>query len=294
MSRWTSNGKTERVTDYKIYSGQPRTVKVKINGELKDVSAKDPDPPSLLNISFGKGNSIVYDLKKGTYSVSFSENASINDAYALSKGRTKVNDSRKFTFDRTETAAVTDAFGKGKKYTIYRKGEGGLQMQQIFRVYDDKSYFFTRLVVSGTNAASNYNSPLVSEQLVFNKEGDNRALFVPFDNDMWVKYDAHELPDSRFTSSEASAIYNNNNYNGIVIGSIEHEVWKTGIRIDAGKAGAIGLSAFGGFTDSVITHDKKEHGFVLDEKNNSESPEIMVGYFEDWRKEWTYTGKTTV
>lgn len=248
---------------------------------LLTTAAYSTNPPSTLNITFGKGNNIVYDLNKGSYTVTFSTDAGITDAYALAKGNASVNDSRQFTFIKETESNVNDALGKGKKYVIYRKGTNGQQMQQLFWVYTGKNYFFTSVIVSG---ASNYNSPLVTEQFHFNKTGDNRALFVPFDNDMWVRYDAHELASASFTSSEASAIYNSDNYNGIVIGSIEHEVWKTGIRIDAGQNGNMSLSAFGGYADSVVTHDKKAHGFVVDQHNNSVSPRIMVGYFDDWRK----------
>ncbi len=236
---------------------------------------------SLLTIAFGNHNTISYNLEKGTYSVSFSSGASIRNAGILSKGL--IESSSQSAYLSYSKVAVADNFGKGFKYTIVRSAAQGNRLEQIFYVYKNKNYFITQLLVKGTKAASNYLSPLYSAQISLNKTGDNRALCVPFDNDMWVRYNAQKTDSANFTSSEVTALYNSDNYNGIVIGSLEHEVWKSGVQLKAVDAGSLTLSAFAGFADSTITHDKRAHGLVWQNDSESASPKMMVGYFDDWR-----------
>ncbi len=45
--------------------------------------------------------------------------------------------------------------------------------------------------------------------LYLGEQGDNRALLMPSDNDAWVRYNAFSLDSANFTSSEATALYNN-------------------------------------------------------------------------------------
>jgi len=277
--RW----KEGKIVSYRIYSAQPRQVRVKVNGQLMVVNA-GTEGDGVVAIPFGAGNTISYDLRGGTYSVAFGGKASIRDVHALNSLDTVVNDSRYFRFERVDSGSVQDEFGKGKLYTVSRVDGKGGRMKQFFWVYKGKDYFFTRVVMSGVRAASNYSSPLVTKQIGFSRDGDNRVLSVPFDNDMWVRYDAMPLDGARCTSSEVTAVYNSSSYNGLVIGSLEHGTWKTGIRVEAQHSAAIALSAYGGLADSVITHDKKQHGVVMDDSGHSASPKIMVGYFKDWRK----------
>ena len=68
----------------------------------------------------------------------------------------------------------------------------------------------------------------------FLQAGDNRALFVPFDNDKWIRYQSHPLGFDTLVSYEVTAIFNNESRNGLVIGSVEHDNWKTGISIGKG------------------------------------------------------------
>jgi alpha-galactosidase len=111
------------------------------------------------------------------------------------------------------------------------------------------------------------------------------VVFVPWDNDMWVHYnepanlgfDPAKDPDSY----EVTAIYDNASRNGLVLGSITHDLWRTGIlarqlsnkRVDE-------LEVYGGATGHW-SHDVEPHGLVSG--TSVKSPQIMVGYFSDWR-----------
>ncbi len=230
-----------------------------------------------VGMSFGKGDKIDYDLQRGTYSLTLNGRTVFSDAYALCRGSEEV-DSRKEaggTYGRRE---FVDATGKGILYTVKRG-----RMEQLFYLYPSKHYFITEVRVR--EISCNYMSPLTASGVVVPAGKDTRALAVPFDNDMWVRYDAKELAHAQFTSSEVTALYSNENYSGLVIGSLEHAVWKTGVKVEGRSDTALAsLSVFGGFTDSLITHDRMGHGAVRVVNGFCSSPRVLVGEWGDWRE----------
>ena len=64
------------------------------------------------------------------------------------------------------------------------------------------------------------------------------------------------------TSFEAAAIYDNTTRNGIVVGSVTHDTWKTGVYYAARTASSTRMNVFGGATDATWTHDVLPHGKV--------------------------------
>jgi alpha-galactosidase len=135
---------------------------------------------------------------------------------------------------------------------------------------------------SSVGIASNYMAPVNVEYVnTVAGAGDVRALFVPFDNDKWVRYQSHPLNFTKLTSYEATAIFNNNSRRGLVVGSVEHDRWKTGIEMSVGKNNSLNsLVCYGGAADE-LTRDSRPHG-VLKGKV-IKSPKIFIGYFNDWR-----------
>lgn len=237
---------------------------------------------SLINISFGKNNVIRYHLNTGTWDVLFSGKQMITGAYAAYKGKKEM---------RTNNAgagkySVAQA-NKGHKGSTVHSMEfrqDDMRMVQTFIIHPGKDYFITRFTVQGNDVAASYISPLTTSNVSMDDKGDSRALYVPFDNDMWARFNAHPLARASFTSSEVTALYNNDTYRGLVIGSVEQDVWKTGINVKANDSHTVSLTAFGGFADSNITHDKIPHGLAGEDGGRlCSSPYIMVGMFSDWR-----------
>jgi alpha-galactosidase len=143
-------------------------------------------------------------------------------------------------------------------------------------------------VVSKQPVSTRHISPLVlapggSAQLASGEKPN--VIFVPFDNDMWVRYneprdpikDSAKDPDSY----EVTAIYDNASRKGLVLGSITHDTWRTGILARQLSARHVDeLEIYGGATGHW-THDVEPHGLVSG--THVKSPQIMVGYFADWR-----------
>ncbi|MBO9565394.1 MAG: alpha-galactosidase [Niastella sp.] len=235
----------------------------------------------LIKIPFGKNNYILYSLNEGTYAVVFNGRHTIHDAVAVYKGEKEIKNTvlgeRSYTITEHK-----DAWGKGHRCVVEQKGNA-IRLQQIFYVYPDKPFFFAQVKVYGKEVAANYVAPLVTDRLTMEGQGDKRALFAPFDNDMWARFDAQPLDKANFTGSEVTALYNNSTRLGLIIGSVEHAVWKTGIKVQYTDNNQLSLAAYGGLADSVITHDNIPHGKVSSNGILCSSPKIMVGMFDDWR-----------
>lgn len=81
-------------------------------------------------------------------------------------------------------------------------------------------------------------------------------------------------------SYEVSAFYDNSTRNGLVVGSVRHDTWKTGIYFQGANNRLNVLNVFGGVTSSD-TRDTLEHGMVQGSK--LASPLVFVGFGTDWR-----------
>ncbi|MCL2649739.1 MAG: T9SS type A sorting domain-containing protein [Candidatus Azobacteroides sp.] len=182
------------------------------------------------------------------------------------------------------TKAVSSAFGEGQALQI----EGTLQSEntkvtQLFYSYPDKDYLLTEVILSSeSEIRSNYIAPVYMDSPItfLSATGDNQSLTVPWDNDSGVRFGASTF-GSTTTSYEVGALYDNIARNGLVIGSVEHDNWKTGIRITTTRPNTITkIEAFGGITSS-LTRDTNPHGAV--KGTSVKSPLMFIGYFDDWR-----------
>lgn len=233
-------------------------------------------------INFSDDGEIYYDLDKGTTTVFVNARQIMTDAYAdLSNGEMTVSSKDYSTRTVTKTA-ITDEFGSGEQTIISLSGSGLPEMQQIFYTYSNKPYFFTEAVIVGMNVQTNYIAPLRAGNVDIQASGDNRALTVPFDNDTFIRYKSNRLQsNASITSSEVTAIYENNSRNGLIVGSIDQSTWKTGVRAQGSGQVLSELSVWSGYTSTDLTRDKIPHGKVVG--NDVRSPKIFFGYFDDWR-----------
>src|SRR5258706_985589 len=155
-------------------------------------------------------------------------------------------------------------------------------MKQTF-ILDQDNSFLTRLDVIGNGLQSRWMGPLVMDMtggVDIGSYNDVRALIVPFDNDSFTfSYDAMPINNSSM-SYEASAFYDNTTRNGLVVGSVTHDTWKTGVYFQGANNRLNVLNVFGGVT-STDTRDVAEHGLV--KGNTISSPTAFIGFGSDWR-----------
>ncbi len=204
----------------------------------------------------------------------------------------KVIFSSEYAKQETRTRKITDSFGKGSLITITYTDKRFPVLTQLFYVYPDKDYILTEFTLEDKSAeiAVNYMAPVnLSGIPSMQESSDNRALFVPFDNDCWVRYQSHPLTFDKLTSYEVTAIFNNTSRKGIVLGSVEHDNWKSAIEMKKGNAErAASVICYAGVADQ-LTRDSKSHGIL--KGKIVKSPKMLFGTFNDWRTGMDEYGK---
>lgn len=190
---------------------------------------------------------------------------------------------------------ITDAFGAGKRFTWTYTKSGNPTLEQIVSVYPSLPYAtFEGAVVapSGTTSTRQICPLVVSTTNTLPLEtSENRIYNMPFANDNWATFNTVRWNTGQLmTSCEATVMFNVASRKGLVIGSIDHSVWKSAISVTPNSTNRLRkLIAQAGYV-SARTWDNGNFG------NNSPmdkhgavkgarvlSPRFMVGMFEDWR-----------
>lgn len=242
--------------------------------------------------------SINYDLSEGIYDFYNGGKKIIGSLEASVIADDKAYDTgaaQKRSIIKEKTRTVKDGFGNGVTAAI-SNDFGDVHLTQYFTVYENKSYAIIQTEVEGKKGevATNHISPINMcmpegsyQNIDIGKAEDTRVLFVPFDNDKWVRYESNTYSMAH-KSYEVTAVYNAVERQGLVIGSVDHDVWKTAIDIQGEKEGIMRLEVYGGAADDQ-TRDTQPHGFVAGKK--VQSPRIFMGMFEDYRNGLEEYGK---
>jgi alpha-galactosidase len=271
-----------------VFQPSSKTVTIADANQSAQDFSHSYDPATTVTIPFGTGNSIVYNRGSKSYDVFYGTDRIITQALAKAKNGNVTLNSSDYTTATVTNASHTDGIGSGTTYTVTLTGTGLSQMQQMFYVYDSVGYFFTEVSIQGTSLSSNYMAPLATSAVSLPVAGEYRSLFVPFDNDTNVRYDAKPLAES-VTSSEVGAIYENTSRTGIVAGSVQSDRWKTGVKAVGTGTQLSELTVWGGYADIGVTRDQRAHGSLVG--SSLKSPRMFVGYFSDFRDGMELYGK---
>lgn len=192
--------------------------------------------------------------------------------------------SENLVMDTIVVSGLNDLFGNGKLVQVIAlTANQDIKVTRNIYLYENKEFILTDFnVESVRELSSNYMASIYSNATSdFLPTGENQTLTVPFDNDKWVRYQSMDF-GVPLSSYEVSAFFNTITREGLIIGSVEHNVWKSGIRATtlAGNE-LLRLEAFGGVT-SYETRDVLPHGSMKGTK--IKSPKMMLGYFSDWRR----------
>ena len=217
--------------------------------------------------------------------------------------------------------SVADSLGRGIRINFrHLDNQRPLYLQQRITVYEGSGYVLIGLEagVDGRGAFPETRniSPLAvlpsRQGRVFMPGAEPRILDVPFDNDDWVSVvERHWGGDGPGTdasgratgiSYELAAVYDNIGFSGIVLGSVQHDFWKTGIAYRTGMTKGVVDSfvvyggaatpdnpalppAYGGLDG---THDHTEHAAMTGPAVHA--PVIFLGGGGDVRKTLTDYG----
>lgn len=197
-----------------------------------------------------------------------------------------VNDNRKSMADceniKVKFRDNADIYGKGKAVIIAGR-VGDVTAELSYYLYSGENWLLTELAISSNDGVeANFMAPISSSASyeLFKRAG-NYSLFIPFDNDAWVRYKTFAFGSEPTESYGVTAFFNADTREGFVVGAVEHDNWKTGIRaITSGTATVDSLQVYGG-ASSVMTRDVIPHGTVVGQR--VKSPRMIVGLFDDWR-----------
>jgi hypothetical protein len=176
-------------------------------------------------------------------------------------------------------ASWSFAVSGSNEVIVTATGNGLPTMKQYFTL-DQTDSFLVRVDASGSNLKANWMGPVVVDAtggVDLGITNDNRALFVPFDNDGFYRYNAMPINNSG-TSYEVAAFYDNTSRNGLVVGSVTHDTWKSGVYFNGANNKLNQMNVFGG---AASPWDVMPHGYVSG--NTISSPTMFVGFGADWR-----------
>jgi autotransporter-associated beta strand protein len=168
----------------------------------------------------------------------------------------------------------------GSNQVVVTATGSGLPVMKQYFTLDQNDSFLVRVDMAGTNLSANWMGPVVVDSTGWVNLGitnDNRALLVPFDNDGFVSYNAEPINNTG-TSYEVGAFYDNTSRNGLVVGSVTHDTWKTGILFVGANNKLNAMNVYGG---AKTPADVMPHGYVSG--NTISSPTMFVGFGADWR-----------
>lgn len=240
----------------------------------------------------------VMEAKARTYSIYNwkVEVGQLDGALSLSyKGKPVIQNSVARWSVEGDTLALSDCVGLtvslknfrgvlGKQKTLTLAAmSGDLTAIQEVNFYPGKDFVTTRLSLSSTDTVSTrYLAPVcVTKRFRAFVQTGNHAIFVPYDNDAWVRYGNTPFGDAIPESYEVTALVNAGSREAIIIGSVEHDVWKTGVKVAASEDCSIDtLIAYGGASSS-LTRDIIPHGMVKGKVVKSSL--ILIGRADDWR-----------
>ncbi|MFY0256012.1 hypothetical protein ACDQ55_18900 [Chitinophaga sp. 30R24] len=261
---------------------------------------------------------LIVDHLTGKVSYHFQNGVQLDNTIAsIEDVNTGYLRSADFAKHHTTTTPVKDVFGTGIRVTIeHSDNRHLLQLTQFITLYEEQPFLLISAEATTANASGKLPetrniSPLavLSAQLghAYIPGNEPRILDVPFDNDNWVNILTREWPKETSSpatgiSYEFTALYEKNTLSGLVVGSITHDCWKTGIVYKTGTAkgeldsfyifgGAATEdnkalpAAYGGLDG---THDHAPHGTLTGEKVTS--PLIYLAGTEDIRQNFTGYG----
>ena len=181
----------------------------------------------------------------------------------------------------TRTAALRQQQPDSQGMTLVFEDENGLILTEVLK--NETSIALCRVSDrSGAEIAARRLIPLVIQADSQNtcalwKSLWTKMLLVPYDNTMWLRYEAQPLRAGR-KSYDMTVLFCEQSREGLLIGALDHDVWKNAIIGSASDAKT--LNAQSGIADEG-THDSVPHGAVSGKEVSS--ARFCVLYGGDYR-----------
>lgn len=142
----------------------------------------------------------------------------------------------------TQGDIVREGFGKGIRLIVLHTASLLPQLEQHFYMYESSPYVLVQTAVAGDEELKANRMAVIQSKTISlggeSGQDEPSILCVPFDNDKWVRYTVVK-PPLDVESYEATALFAPQSRRGIVMGSLTHKVWKTGIRMQSEKVDSL-------------------------------------------------------
>ena len=225
-----------------------------------------------------------FSYADGKFSLALDGKTIFLDAVSEYKLENKTVSSASYDSAALECETVSDIRGEGTVVTATLTDSTLPTMKQIFTFYDSERYFLVsaELIAKEGEIASNYIAPIVVRHGKIQNGNPRYTNFleVPFDNDGWVTFETSTLMESAL-SHEVGAFFTPDNKDGLIIGSVNHDTWKSAVEYKNKYSAIDELYVYSG-ANTPLTRDQSPHGSVRAEKISSAS--FFVGFYENWKE----------
>ena len=242
--------------------------KIRITGEA------DTDPPGTNRkerdmLEFERDGIVLgLDTANGTWDLTQDGRVLLRNAFAAAD----FGGARLYT-QEYDTHAITDEGGD----TVFAHTKAGLpDLVQRFSFRAD-GLLTSVLMESAQDISTNWISPLYTAD-AGSLAGGAQFLRAPFDNDDYAAFKRVGV-NSVQESHEMTALLNPGTGDALVIGSVTHDLWKTGLAWRGVGGRVHRFCAYGGAADEH-TRDTQPHGTVTGK--SIASPTIFIGAFGNW------------
>lgn len=191
---------------------------------------------------------------------------------------------RDAALESVKQRAVVDELGHGVQMDARYTADNGLILVQRLTVYEELTQMTAQVLLSDSRGEVETRFLAPVDVVYPGKDVHplfltyaQRMLLVPYDNDMWVRYEVAPLRPGR-TSYDVTAIFDPERRYGLVLGALDHDVWKNAISCTALDART--WMAYSGIADAG-THDCLPHGALVGDE--VPSARFTLGWHEDVR-----------
>ena len=221
---------------------------------------------------------LVYDTARGTFSAAKNGVTLFTDAFCEYVRDGSAVSSRAYSFfDASQETSDGEA-----SLTVRMRGEGLWDLTQTFTLWADRDWFTTRATVeSPEGIATNAVSPLVITEgrLQNMRYRWANVLEVPFDNDGWAQFEVKKTGEET-VSYEVGALFTPDDGSGLIVGSLEHDLWKSAVLTGGSRQTVQSLRLTCGVVDP--RQGTEPHGTVSGEIVSSAL--AFIGVFDNWKE----------
>ncbi len=214
--------------------------------------------------------------EKGKFEL-FASHGSVMSAYAKAAHA----DGRKVD---TRTAQLVNTIETVNGYELVYQAENGLILTEKLTIESGTPIARCTLSdASGADVETNYLVPMVISsdlkgELPLWKSLWTRMLTVPYDNTMWLRFEALPMRAGRL-SYDLTVVFNPESRQGLLAGAIDFDCWKNALMCSAYDAR--NLEAVCGIADAG-SHDTLPHGTLKGKQVSSSRFCVLFG--EDYRR----------